>query len=144
MRDAQCGVVVKTPPSAPLEVAEADLLLEVLIIALDAPAQLGEIDDARERDVVRQCRKPVLRRLALARRPLNQQPFFRPRFGQPIIPMRHANAHARKPRGQPHSCAFPPFDRAPSARREPTRERLDRDWMMFGVTADQLRRPSLT
>ena len=108
---------VKTPPSAPLEVAEADLLLEVLTIALDAPAQLGEIDDARERDVVRQCRKPVLRRLALARRPLNQQPFFRPRFGQQIIPMRDANAHARKPRGQPHS--------APSARREPTRERLD-------------------
>jgi hypothetical protein len=58
----------ENPAIRALEVTEADFLLEVLIIALDAPAQLGEIDDARERDVVRQCRKPVLRRLALARR----------------------------------------------------------------------------
>ena len=32
----------------PFEVAEPDLLLELLVIALDAPAQLGEVDQAAE------------------------------------------------------------------------------------------------
>ena len=46
-------MVVKATPSAPLEVIEADLLLELLIIALNAPAQLGEIDEATEREALR-------------------------------------------------------------------------------------------
>jgi hypothetical protein len=36
--DAQRGVVVEAAPSSSFEVAEADLLLELLVIALDAPA----------------------------------------------------------------------------------------------------------
>ena len=43
-------VVEATPPSA-FEMPEPDLLFEFLIIALDAPAQLGEIDKAAEGDV---------------------------------------------------------------------------------------------
>jgi hypothetical protein len=31
-------------PSSSFEVAESHLLLELLVVALDAPAQLGEID----------------------------------------------------------------------------------------------------
>ena len=70
---------MKAAPSAPFEMPEADLLLELLIVALDAPAQLGEIDQAIEGDVVRQRREPVFGRLGLALRPLDQQPFLRSR-----------------------------------------------------------------
>src|SRR5258708_3497054 len=38
-------------PATALIMAEADFLLEVVIIALDAPARLGEIDEAAERHV---------------------------------------------------------------------------------------------
>ena len=43
--------MVKAAPTAPFEMAEPDLLLEFLIVALDAPAQLGEIDQTVERDL---------------------------------------------------------------------------------------------
>ena len=41
--DAQRGVVMEAAPSAPFEMPKPALLLELLIVALDAPAQLGEI-----------------------------------------------------------------------------------------------------
>ena len=46
--DAQGTVVVESWPSAALVVTEPDFLLEVLVIALDAPAHLGEIDQTLE------------------------------------------------------------------------------------------------
>ena len=48
--DAQRGVVVKTSPASPFIVAEADLLLQVLIITLDTPPQLRGIDEIRKAD----------------------------------------------------------------------------------------------
>ena len=74
--------MMEAAPSAPFEMPEPDLLLELLIVALDAPAQLGEIDQAVEGDVLRKRREPVFGRLVLALRPLDQQPFFRPRFSR--------------------------------------------------------------
>ncbi len=38
---------------APFEMPEADLLFEFLIVALDAPAQLGEVYQRAEGDVLR-------------------------------------------------------------------------------------------
>ena len=38
---------MEATPAAPFVVTEPDLLLEVLIVALDAPAQLGQIDELR-------------------------------------------------------------------------------------------------
>src|SRR5215813_12856493 len=76
-RDAERRVMVKTSPSSSFEVTEPDLLLELLVIALDAPAQLGVVDQPTEADVVWKRREPVLGRLLLALRPFDQQPFFR-------------------------------------------------------------------
>ena len=39
--------MMEATPAAPFVVAKPDLLLEVLIVALDAPAQLGQIDEPR-------------------------------------------------------------------------------------------------
>ena len=39
--DAERGVVMKAAPATAFIVSETEFLLEVLIVALDAPAQLG-------------------------------------------------------------------------------------------------------
>jgi len=58
-------VVVEASPTSAFEVIQAHFLLEVLVVALDAPAQLGELDQALEGDVGRQGGEPVLGRLGV-------------------------------------------------------------------------------
>src|SRR6266481_2328109 len=53
--DAQRGVVVEASPASTFEVSKAEFLLELLVVAFDAPAQLGQIDQAFEGDVLGQC-----------------------------------------------------------------------------------------
>src|SRR6202451_3327159 len=118
--------MVEAAPSAPFIMAEPDLLLELLIVALDAPAQLGEIDQRLEGDVLGKGREPVFGRLFLALGPLDQQPFFRPAVGELVVMTRGTNAYARKARGQPFSRTLPPPDRAPSALGQAERKLLDR------------------
>src|SRR5665213_3467472 len=54
--DAQGSVVVKATPVAPLIVTEPEFLLQFLIVALDAPAQLDQTDQFFEGDTRRQRR----------------------------------------------------------------------------------------
>src|SRR3954464_15538870 len=42
--DAQTGMVVEAAPAAALVVPEPKLLLEVLVVAFDAPPELGKLD----------------------------------------------------------------------------------------------------
>src|SRR5207244_6104962 len=69
--------MMEAAPATTFEMSEPDLLLEFLIVALDAPAQLGEVDQTMEGNVLRKRREPVFGRLLLALGPLDQQPFFR-------------------------------------------------------------------
>jgi hypothetical protein len=64
-RDAERGVMMEAAPTSSLEMPKPDLLLELLIITLDAPAHFSKIDQTGEADVLRQRRKPILRRLVL-------------------------------------------------------------------------------
>ena len=89
--------MVKTAPSAPLEVPEANLLFKFLIVTLDAPTQFGRVDQVEERDGFRKRRKPVFGRLGLALRPLNQQPFFGWLLVR-FVTWCDGNTHARKAR----------------------------------------------
>src|SRR5919107_1310621 len=79
--DAQGGVVVEAAPAAALEVAQAELLLELLEVALDPPAQLGMGDQLLGRGGLGQGREPVLRGALLALGPLRQEPLLGPWFG---------------------------------------------------------------
>src|SRR5215471_2815547 len=114
-----------TPP-APLEVPEADLLLEFLIIALDAPAQLGKADELSEADILLQRREPVFGRRGFALGPLDEQPFWHYEFWEQVR-VGGTNPHAREARGEPIGRALAPADRAPSLFRQAQRELLDRD-----------------
>src|SRR5258707_697155 len=118
--------MMKATPAASFIVPEPDFLLELLIIALDAPAQLGGIDQIAECDAARQSREPVLGRLLLALGPLDQQPFFG-RFAGSFMARCNVNTQPRKPRGQPFIAALPPLDGAPSAVPQSEGEVLDRD-----------------
>ncbi len=70
------GVMVKAAPGAPLAVVETNLLLEVLIVALDAPAQLDRANQLSMRSIGRQRRQVVLRRRCFAVGPLADQPLL--------------------------------------------------------------------
>src|SRR4051794_4748134 len=104
---------METAPAPPLIVPEPEFLLELLVVALDPPAQLGQRDEAVEGDVLGKGGEPVFRRLLLLRRPLDQQPFLRAGFAQMIVAMRCPHPQAGKARGERVERAFPPRDRGP-------------------------------
>src|SRR5450631_2263434 len=98
--------MMKAAPAASLIVSEPDLLLELLIVALNAPAQFSEIDQLAEADLLRQGREPVFGRFLFALRPLDQQPLLRSVFTQAVT-MSNQNPHPRKARAQPVGRTFP-------------------------------------
>ena len=79
-------MVMKASPASAFVVAQPQFLLEVLIVSLDAPAQLGHFDQLSDGGVCWQCGEPVLGRLRIAFGPLDQQPFVGPRFGSLEVP----------------------------------------------------------
>ena len=87
--------MMEAAPSASLVVPEADLLLEFLIVALDAPAHLGNIDEAAEADLRRLGGEPVFGRRGFALGPLDQQPLLLDQVGDRSI-VSDAHAHPRK------------------------------------------------
>jgi len=89
---------MEAAPPTPFEMSEPELLLELLIVALDAPTQLGGVDQPAEGNVFRKGREPVFGWLILAVGPLDQQPLFRPRLSEIVLAMCDPNAHASKPR----------------------------------------------
>ena len=130
--------MMEAAPSAAFIVPEAEFLLELLVVALDAPAQLGEIDQAVERDVVRKGGEPVFGWLALALGPLDQQPLFRSALGELVIAMGDANPHPGEARGQPIGRAFAPGDHAPGPLGQAKRQLLGRDQ---GMEQRRMHRP---
>src|SRR3954447_706683 len=124
--DAKRGVMVEAAPAAALEVPEPELLLELLVVAFDAPPELGKFDQALEADLLRQRREPVFGGLLLSFRPLDQEPFLRARFAQPVVAMSSSHPHACKARGEPIGCALAPGDLGPRLRLESKCQRLHR------------------
>jgi hypothetical protein len=97
-------MMVEASPATAFEMTEADLLLELEIVALDAPAQLGLADEIGELGLHRQGREPILGRFALALRPLDQEPFLGPGCRMPVVAMRRPDAHGGEARAQRRWC----------------------------------------
>src|SRR6266478_4694534 len=74
--NTECGMVVEAAPPAPFIITEAEFLLQLLIIALDPPSQLCEINQTVERDILGQSGKPIFGRFGFLLRPLDQKPLF--------------------------------------------------------------------
>ena len=67
--------MVESSPASPLEMSQAEFALQFLVVAFDAPSQLDDVDENRERHVLGQGREPVFGRLRLALRPFDDEPF---------------------------------------------------------------------
>src|SRR3954449_5987085 len=134
--------MVEAAPAASLVVSQAQFLFELLIIALDPPAQFGQIDQAIEGHVRREGGKPVFGRLSITLGPFDQQPFLIPRLGPPRVAMRRPHPNPSKTRGQRSRASLAPRDRLPAGLGQPERKRLDADRRVLGVTAHELWAPS--
>ena len=73
---AQRRMMMKAAPAASLEVPQAEFLLELLMIALNAPAQFCKSHEFPDRRVSRQRAEEVFGRLELFAGPLDEQPLF--------------------------------------------------------------------
>src|SRR6516162_6036548 len=123
--------MMEAPPGAALVMAEADFLLEFLIVALDAPAQLGEVDQGGKRHVTTDGREPEFRGCSFVLGPFDQQRLFsETRFA---LHRRHMDAHPGKARPQSRVAAFPPHDGAPGLLGQTARQGRDADapWLRF-------------
>ena len=67
---------MEAPPTPPLEVAEANFLLEFSVILFDPPAAFGRGDDVVEGRMARQGDQPIANRIRGPDRPLEQQRLF--------------------------------------------------------------------
>src|SRR5436305_2091401 len=110
--------MMEAAPAAPFIVSQAQFLFQLLIIALDAPAQFRQIDQALEGHVRRDGGQPVFGGLGLTLGPFDQQPFLVPRLGPPLVTMGgpHPNearsARPHFPRARKSSASLPPASRA--------------------------------
>ena len=68
--------MMEAAPAASLVMSKAQFLFQLLIIALDPPAQLGQIDQTIEGHVRRDGGQPILGGLGVALGPFDQQPFL--------------------------------------------------------------------
>ena len=118
--------MMEAAPSAPFIVPEPDFLLELLIVALDAPAQLGQIDEPRklmfsgsvESQYLVGSASPSGHSISSH----SGDSILRDQF---VVP--DTDAHTREARGQPIGRAFPPRDRAPGPLGQTKRHFLGRD-----------------
>src|SRR5215475_11952090 len=92
--------MVKAAPPAPFISAQAKFLLELLIIALNPPPQLCQIDQTIEGGILGQGGKPILGRLGLVFRPFDQKPLFSAQLAQRVIAMRRPHPPPAKLLGQ--------------------------------------------
>jgi hypothetical protein len=63
-------VVMEAAPSTSFEVGKAQFGFELFVVALDAPAQLGPIDETGKLDIFGQAREPVFGRFGFILGPI--------------------------------------------------------------------------
>lgn len=117
--------------------SKADLLLELLIISFDPPSQFGLVDEIGELSIFRQGREPVLSRLDLAVRPLDQELFLSSWRGAPVIAVRRPDADGGKARGERRLGALAPGDAAPGVLGQRFRGLLGGNRRVPGLSRDE-------
>ena len=109
--------MVESPPASALKMPQADFLFEFLVVAFNAPPQLGRIYQLFQGNGRFQVGEPISCGFYFAFGPLDQQPFFRRAVATPIIAMSFVDPHGGKPGGERLVGAFPPGDGLICARR---------------------------
>src|SRR4051795_9961864 len=129
--------MMKATPPSPLVVAEPELLLQVLVVALDPPSQLGSVHQPAAADVWGQRGEKVFRWLGFVGGPFDQAPFLWTRCGAFIIAMRGADTYGREAPGELDLGPFAPGHPPPSLLGKVERQLLGRDRLMLGVATER-------
>ena len=136
--------MMKAPPAASFVVTQSQLLLELLVVALDDPAVLGQRDQILAGRCSAEVRQPVVGRFRLFRRPLDQQPLRGVRFVLFVVATRRPHSHGGETRAQLLAGPLPPAQRAEGlGRQQLAGPLLYRDGLLL-ATSQQLRRPTVT
>src|SRR5437879_4999816 len=141
--NAQRGVMVEAPPAPPFEVIQPQLVLQLLVVPLDPPAQHGEPDQIGARGHRRQRGQPILDRGGFGARPLDEQPLFGARRRTPVVAMRGPHADRREARAHRAPRALAPGHGAPGPRRELLGQGPYAEWPMPPRATNQRRRPAV-
>src|SRR3990172_6946560 len=105
--------MMKPSPTATLVVVEANLVLELLVVALDAPADHDEPYQILDRHGLGDRGEPVFRRGRLAAGPLGEQPLGIARGRAALVAMRGADPQPREARPHRSPRSLPPAHGAP-------------------------------
>ena len=135
---------MKPTPATALEVIQPELVLQLLVVALDPPSQLGEAHELLDRGGFVERRQPVLRRLGFAHGPLDAQPLDGAGSRTVVVAMSRPHPQPCEPRPHRSAGAFPPGHRSPGPRRHGLRERSSARRSMGGATANAMRWTSTT
>src|SRR5580692_4622593 len=108
-------MMMEATPSSPLIVTETKFLFEVLVVALDPPAQLGGVHQFTTAGVRGQRGQKVFRRLGFVRRPFDQTPLLGSGRRAVIITMCGPDTHGREARDELGVGSFAPGDPPPGA-----------------------------
>src|SRR5215475_4549195 len=125
--------MMEAAPTSPLVMTEPEFLLELLVVALDAPPEFRGVDQAGEGDIGRQGGEPVFGRLGLTLGPFDQQPFLGSWLREIVVAMGSADPDPGIARDEPVGRALAPGDGQPSLRWKAHGQRLGLDRLVFGV-----------
>ena len=119
-------MVMEAAPAAPFEVIETKLVLQFLIVSLDAPAQMGQSSEVGEGRRGGQGGEVVLRRRRFVQRPLAQEPLDGAEGDpEPGGGGLDPEGHEARPHGGPR--AFAPGDGGPGRGGEPAHQGRESD-----------------
>jgi hypothetical protein len=106
-------MVVEASPASTLEVIEADLLFEFLIVAFDSPADLRQADELFWRRIGGHRGQPELGRLWLSFRPLDHEPLVTTRRMTQLVSVGRPDTQEGESRSHTALAALPPRDHLP-------------------------------
>ncbi|MGF6505775.1 hypothetical protein OKW26_001578 [Paraburkholderia sp. 32] len=87
---------MKATPASPFITTKPELLFQVLIVALDAPAHFGHEPKLLKCCVLGGGSEKVFERLRIAIGPFNKQPFFVANGASPVVAMCGTNPYGGK------------------------------------------------
>ena len=102
--------MVESPPTSALKMTQADFLFEFLVVAFNAPPQLGRYIPALQWKWPHPGWRANILWVPVPPGPLDQQPFFLRTVAAPIIAMPFIDTYGGKSRGEHLVGAFPPGD----------------------------------
>lgn len=134
--------MVKPDPPATLVMIESQLILHLLEISLDAPADLRQANQIIATGMFGKGGQPVFRRLGLGLRPFDQEPFGTSRFAPLVVTMRGPHPNSRESGLHGATGPLSPTNRTPTTRGKSVSQFAGGKRLVSGRPANPRRRSS--